>query len=175
MPYMAPSKSSPTPIWALHHHQGCGWQCFCAQHSPFPLPTPILQHGSPSTIFPTIFGHLRDSRVVDTNKAQPWLHATFIQWSDFGDTNQQHPTSKDPILLSCQSRETPAPRQVTHSGPNSTEISSIDGGNQCNWNHLFLRREYWSKMDVVFLPPIPTGSFRKFSSLGVLFSWFSGP
>jgi hypothetical protein len=31
------------------------------------------------------------------------------------------------------------------------------------------------QMDVVFLPPIPTGSFRKFSSLGVLFSWFLGP
>jgi hypothetical protein len=44
---------------------------FCAQHSPFPWPAPNLQRGSPSAIFPTIIGHLRDSRVVETNRAQP--------------------------------------------------------------------------------------------------------
>jgi hypothetical protein len=31
-----------------------------------------------------------------------------------------------------KARATPTPRQVSHLGPNSTEISSIDGGNQHN-------------------------------------------
>ena len=38
---------------------------------PFPWPTPSLQRGSHSTIFPTIIRHLRDSREIDTNIAQP--------------------------------------------------------------------------------------------------------
>jgi hypothetical protein len=37
-------------------------------------------------------------------------------------------TTKDPSLSSHQSRAAPAPRQVAHPGPNSTEISSSDGG-----------------------------------------------
>jgi hypothetical protein len=57
------------------------------------------------------------------------------------DTNQGHSTTKDPTLSSRQSRAAPAPRQVAHLGPNSTEISSSDGGTQCNGDHCFLRRE----------------------------------
>jgi hypothetical protein len=43
----------------------------CAQHSPFPWPSPSLQRGSPSAIFTTIIGHLRDNIAVDTYRAQP--------------------------------------------------------------------------------------------------------
>jgi hypothetical protein len=34
-----------------------------------------------------------------------------------------------------------APRQVAHPEPNSTKISSPDGGAQCNGDHFFLRGE----------------------------------
>jgi hypothetical protein len=38
---------------------------------PFPWPAPSVQRGSPLTIFPTIIGHLIDSRSIETNKSQP--------------------------------------------------------------------------------------------------------
>jgi hypothetical protein len=50
-----------------------------AQHSSFPWPTPSVQHGSSSPLFPTIIGHLRSSRIADTNKAQPQMHTIGIQ------------------------------------------------------------------------------------------------
>jgi hypothetical protein len=52
---------------------------------------------------------------------------------------QGHSLAKDPTLSSCQSRVAPAPRQVAHQGPNSTEISSSNGGTQQNGDHCFLR------------------------------------
>jgi hypothetical protein len=52
---------------------------------------------------------------------------------------QGNSPKKDPTLSGCQSREAPTPRQVTHLGPNSTEISSSNGGTQCNGENCFLR------------------------------------
>jgi hypothetical protein len=49
------------------------------QHSSFPWPTPSVQRGPPSALFPTIIGHLRRSRTTDTNRAQPRLHTIGIQ------------------------------------------------------------------------------------------------
>jgi hypothetical protein len=50
--------------------------------------------------------------------------------------------AEDPSLSGCQSRVAPAPRKVAHPRPNSTKISSFDGGNQHNGDHYFLRGEY---------------------------------
>ena len=49
--------------------------------------------------------------------------------------DKQISTTKDPALSSRQSRVALAPRQVAHPGPNSVEISSFDGGPQCNGYH----------------------------------------
>jgi hypothetical protein len=43
------------------------------------------------------------------------------------------------------SRAIPAPRQVAHLRPNSVEISSPNGGTQCNGDHYFLRGENRSR------------------------------
>jgi hypothetical protein len=56
-------------------------------------------------------------------------------------TDQGHSIAMDLALSSHQSRAAPAARQVAHPGPNSTEISSYDGGTQCNGDHCFMRRE----------------------------------
>jgi hypothetical protein len=106
-----------------------------------PWPTPSVQCVSNSPLFPTIIGHLRSRRTIDTKRDQPQLHTTGIQVSDCGETGQGHSTTKDPTLSSRQSRATPAPRQVVQLGPSSTEISSSNGGPQCNGDHCFLRRE----------------------------------
>jgi hypothetical protein len=76
-----PIRSLSTSLWTLHHHQGCGWQWFWAKYSPLPWPAPSVQCGPPSTILPTIIGHIRDRRAVDTDRAQPWLHGTWNHWS----------------------------------------------------------------------------------------------
>ena len=144
-PYKTPSEASPTLLWVVHYHQGRGGQCFWAQHSSLPWPAPSVQRGSPSPLFPTIIGHLRSRRTTDTNRAQSWIHTTGIQWSDCGQIYQGHSTTKDPSLLSHQSRVAPALRQVAHPGPNSAEISSSNGGPQRNGDHCFLRREDWSR------------------------------
>jgi hypothetical protein len=48
---------------------------------------------------------------------------------------------EDPTLSGCQSKASPAPRQLVHLGPNSTKLSPSDGGNQHNGEYFFLRRE----------------------------------
>jgi hypothetical protein len=47
----------------------------------------------------------------------------------------------NPTLLGCQGKATPTSRKVAHTGPNPIEISSHDGGNQCNGYHCFFRGE----------------------------------
>ena len=90
-------------------------------------------------ISPPIIEHLRDRRTTGTNRSQPWLYGTIIHWSDSGHIGQGHVPAADPTLSGCQGRETPTPRKVAHPRPNSTEVSSSDGGNQCNGDHCFLR------------------------------------
>jgi hypothetical protein len=65
-------------IWALHYHQCCGRQWFWAQNSSLPWISPSVQCGASLAIFSTLTRHLRNSRIVDTNRAQTWLHGTCI-------------------------------------------------------------------------------------------------
>jgi hypothetical protein len=140
-PYRTPSEASTTPLWVVHHHQVHGGQLFSGQHSSFPWPAPIVQRGSPSPLFPTIIGHLRSSRTIDTNRAQPQLNTKGIHLSYCRHTYQGHSIAKDPTLSSRQSRAVPAPRQVAHPRPNLADISSSDEGTQRNGYHFFLRME----------------------------------
>jgi hypothetical protein len=82
--------------------------------------TASVQCGPPSSIFSTIIGHLRDRIIVDTNKAQTWLHGTHIHWWDSGHTGQGNLPEEDQSLSGFQGRTTPTPRQVAHPKPNST-------------------------------------------------------
>ena len=66
-----------------------------------------------------------------------------------GHVYQRHSIAKDLALSIRQSKATPAPRQVAHSGPNSVEISSSDGGTQRNGENLFLSREDLSRWILV--------------------------
>jgi len=148
-PYRAPLETLSTSLWALHYHQGCGWQCFWAQHSPLSWLAPSVQCGPPPAIFSTIIGHLRDRKTIDTNRNQPWLHGTCIHWSDSGHTGQGHSPTENPTLSGCQGKATFAPRKVAHPSPNSTKNSSPDGGTQRNGDHFFLRGEDRSRWILV--------------------------
>jgi hypothetical protein len=119
--------------------------------STFPVPWLALniQCGPPSALFSTIIGHLRDNITIETNRSQPWMHGKDIHWSYCGHTGQGHSPAEDPTLSSYQSRVVPAPGQVAHPGTNSAEISSSDGGTQCNGYHCFLREEDWSRRILV--------------------------
>ena len=74
MPCRSPSEGPNPLIWALHHHQGCGRQCFQAQQSPIPWLASNVQCGPPSAILFTIVGHIKYCRTTNTNKTQPRLH-----------------------------------------------------------------------------------------------------
>ena len=70
-------------------------------------------------------------------------------WSDHGHTDQEHLTTKNPTISSCQSRPTLSPGQVAHEGPSSWEVFSYHGGTQCNGDHCFLREEECPKWIMV--------------------------
>ena len=134
-----------TLLWALHHHQGCGWQWFWIEYSPLPWPTPSIQCGPPSPILSTTAGHNRGSREVDTYRAQPRLHGTEHHWSHYAHTSQGNLPTKDPTLLGGQSRPTTPPGKMAYQGLSSTKVSPSNGGTQCNGNHYLLRGEDWSR------------------------------
>ena len=141
MPHSTPPQASPTPIWAIHHHQGCREQCLRAQYSTIPWSAPSLQCGSPSSLLSTSTGHLGNCRTTHTNRVKPRLHGTCHHRLYHGHANQEHSPTKDPTISGCQSWPTPAPKQVVQQGPRSVEFSLSHGGTQRNGDHCFLRGE----------------------------------
>jgi hypothetical protein len=90
------------------------------------------------------FPPLLDTLEIAEQLTPTELKPDFIQQTSSDQIVEKHikgTPAKDPSLSSCQSRATPAPRQVAHPGPNSTEISSSDGGTHRNGYHCFLRGE----------------------------------
>jgi hypothetical protein len=78
-------------------------------------------------------------------------------------------TNRGPTLLGYQSMGSPSPSQVAHMGNNLPEISSYDGGNQCNeYNDGGLINK-----DLGGHPPIPTGSKQSFGHFEGLNNVFS--
>ena len=63
-PYKSPLEAQTTLTCSLQHYQGCEKQCFGAQHSSIPSPAPSVQCVPPSTMLPTITGHIRDCRTA---------------------------------------------------------------------------------------------------------------
>jgi hypothetical protein len=88
--------------------------------------------------------------LLDTSKIAKQLTPTYLNPYYMEQASTDHivdtqvkgnePT-KDPDLSGCQGRENPTPRKVAHVGPNLAEVSSPDGGTQCNGYHFFLRGE----------------------------------
>ena len=112
---------------------------------PIPWPAPSVKCGPPSAILSTITRHIRHCKTTHTHIVKSRLHGTSCNWSDHGHTNQLHSPIEYPIVSSCQSRPAPSPGQVAHQGSSSAEVSSSDGGTQCNGDHCFLRGEEWSR------------------------------
>lgn len=144
-----PMKSLDQYDMVLHHYQGCGKQWFWAQHSIILWPTPSVQRGPPSTVLPTIIGHIKHCKTIHTNRVKPRLHGTSHNWSDYGHKNQEHSPIENPIIWGCQIWPTPGPRQVAHQGPSSAKVSPSHGGTQRNGYHWFLKGEDWSKWILV--------------------------
>jgi hypothetical protein len=141
VPHWTPPQASSTPIWAIHHHQGCRGKCLRAQYLTIPWSAPSVQCGPPSALLSTSTGHIRHGRTTHTRRVKPRLHGRSHNSSNYGNLDQEHPPTEDTIISSCQSRTTPSPVNVAHQGPSSTEVCSYHGGNQRSGDHFSLSGE----------------------------------
>jgi hypothetical protein len=138
-PYRAPSEASPTLVWAIHHHQILGDNSFALNIPPFLGLHLVFNMALLRPYFPPLLDTLE---IVEQLKPTELNHDCMQHESNDHIVNTQiKGTRQQRILLYrvVKVGVTPAPMQVAHTGPISTNISSSDGVTQRNGDHFFLR------------------------------------
>jgi hypothetical protein len=83
--------------------------------------------------------------------------------------------NKGSIFIKLSKQGAPAPRKVAHPGPKSIEISSSDGGTQCNGGNFFLRGGGLIQMDFNAPPTYSNWLIFEFFQFDSFFPIFQVP